>query len=70
MSKDASPNVFVGTEKLVRDEVPLVTTKDALIVADVYLALVTLTAVMVELPNPTMVTVFPTMVAPAVFELV
>jgi hypothetical protein len=70
ISKDASPKVFAGIEKLLRAGVPLLTTKGAVIVAAVYLALVALTALMFEVPIPTMVIVFPTMVATAVFELV
>ena len=67
---DASPNIFVTAEKPERTVGTRFTVNNAEIIADAKLGVLAWTAVMVELPGPTMVTVLPSMVATAVFELV
>ncbi len=66
----AFPNTFSGTVKLESVAVVLFTTRVAVVVPTVLFGVLACTAVMIEKPTPTMVTVFPTMVATNVLELV
>ena len=66
----AFPNVFVATEKLVIVGVAWLTVRVAVSEPDIKLVVLACVAVMVAMPPPTMVTVLPTIVATAVFELV
>ena len=69
-AKVAFPNVFCGTEKLVRMGDIRFTVKDAVIVPDEKLAVLACVAVMVVVPPPTMVTILPSIVATVESELV
>ena len=68
--KAASPSAFDWIEKLERTVVIGFTVKVVEIIPDVYFALLAWSAVMVEVPAPTMVITVPSIVATAVFELV
>lgn len=69
-TKGASPKDLMGNENAERVGAAWLTVSVAVIVPDEWVAEAACVAVMVELPAPTMVTVFPATVATAVFELV
>jgi hypothetical protein len=69
-AKDASPSALDTIEKLDRTVIIGFTVKVVLIVPDVYLSVLAWSAVMVDVPAPTMVIALPSIVATAVFELV
>ena len=70
IANEASPNVFAPTVKLVRTVGILLIVNNAVIVPDTKLVVLSCSAVMVEEPLPTMVIVFPSMVATDKSELV
>ena len=68
--KLVSPKVFVIAEKLLRTVGILLIVNNAVIVPDTKLVVLSCSAVIVEVPLPTMVIVFPSMVATSGSELV
>ena len=68
--KAASPTVFTGTKKLASVDIPGTTVKVVVMVSVKKFMEVACTAVMVEVPIPTMVIMLPAIVATSVFELV